>query len=508
MPGPRDLLANALERLEALHRAGQHVVASADLAKADRTRLVRAGWLRPVVRGWYLSVHPAAEEGDTTSWLAHWSEFIARYAARRFGDDWHLSPEISLLLQTAMPLAGRQVVIHTPAGHNNVTPLAQGWSVMDYRPPAMPPAEEVTEQSGLRLLSLPYALSQVSETFFRAQKASAEVALGLLPDVSDLARILLDAGKPVVAGRLAGALRAAGRGREASELRKALEAGGYRITETNPFEIPPVSIAPPVNRSPYVLRLHAMWTTMREPIIEAFDAPPGRPANVEAYLADLASRYVNDAYHSLSIEGYAVTPELIERVRTGLWNPDGEDKASRDAMAAKGYALAHERVKAGIERILKGADAGEVVRESLAEWNSALWEPSVQAGILKPSQLAGYRNGPVYIRNAEHVPPPREAVRDCMPEFFALLEKEESAAVRAVLGHFAFVFIHPYADGNGRLGRFIMNAMLASGGYPWTVIPVGRRPDYFRALDEASARGNIEPLARFLWQLVHDQSAN
>ncbi|WP_366635422.1 Fic family protein [Aquisalimonas sp.] len=41
--------------------------------------------------------------------------------------------------------------------------------------------------------------------------------------------------------------------------------------------------------------------------------------------------------------------------------------------------------------------------------------------------------------------------------------------MRAVLGHWLFGSIHPYPDGNGRMGRFTMNAMLASGGYPWTV---------------------------------------
>ncbi|HRH89073.1 MAG TPA: Fic family protein, partial [Rubrivivax sp.] len=41
-----------------------------------------------------------------------------------------------------------------------------------------------------------------------------------------------------------------------------------------------------------------------------------------------------------------------------------------------------------------------------------------------------------------------------------------------MLGHFLFVHIHPYSDGNGRIGRFILNTFLASGGYPWTVIRV------------------------------------
>ena len=231
------------------------------------------------------------------------------------------------------------------------------------------------------------------------------------------------------------------------------------------------------------------------------------PANVDAYMADIEARYVADAYNSLSIEGYTVTVELIERVRAGTWNPNSEeDKKSRDTMAAKGYSLAHEEVKKTIEKILAGENAGVVLRNSFADWHLALWKPSVQAGILRPEELAGYRNGPIYIRNADHVPPPREAVRDCMPEFFSLLEKDDHAGVRAVLGHFIFVYIHPYVDGNGRLGRFIMNAMLASGGYPWTIVPVERRNDYLATLNEASGKSSIRPLAEFLNGLRKVQS--
>jgi Fic family protein len=75
-------------------------------------------------------------------------------------------------------------------------------------------------------------------------------------------------------------------------------------------------------------------------------------------------------------------------------------------------------------------------------------------GILKPQDLAGHRAHQVFIRNAAHVPPPVEAVRDMMPALFALLETEPDAAVRAVLGHFVFVLTHPYMEGNGRMGRF------------------------------------------------------
>ncbi len=89
-----------------------------------------------------------------------------------------------------------------------------------------------------------------------------------------------------------------------------------------------------------------------------------------------------------------------------------------------------------------------------------------------------------------------------MPTLFELLEQEPEASVRAVLGHFIFVFIHPYMDGSGRIGRFLMNAMLSSGGYPWTVIPVEERKRYMEALESASVDGNIVPFAQFIGYLV------
>jgi Fic family protein len=125
------------------------------------------------------------------------------------------------------------------------------------------------------------------------------------------------------------------------------------------------------------------------------------------------------------------------------------------------------------------------------------------AGLLKASDLAGYRNHQVYIGNSKHTPLNIDAVREAMPALFELLQQESEAFIRAVLGHFIFVFIHPYMDGNGRMGRFLMNVMLASGGYPWTVIPVEARDEYMHALESASVGQDIRPLARFLAYLVN-----
>jgi Fic family protein len=131
-----------------------------------------------------------------------------------------------------------------------------------------------------------------------------------------------------------------------------------------------------------------------------------------------------------------------------------------------------------------------------------MFAPSVTAGLLKPADLAGYRNGPVHIRRSMHVPPNAEAVRDAMTVFFEMVTGEANPAVRVVLGHFIFVYIHPYTDGNGRTARFLMNVMMAAAGYPWTVVPLERRDGYMAALEEASVRQNIVPFTDFLAQLV------
>lgn len=149
-------------------------------------------------------------------------------------------------------------------------------------------------------------------------------------------------------------------------------------------------------------------------------------------------------------------------------------------------------------RVIGGASPGDRVRMAHRDWYREIFHPVVAARITGAASLAGYRNDAVNLRGWCRVPPRWETARDAVPALFDLLEKETETSVRAVLGHRLFGYIHPFPDGNGRMARFLMNAMLTSGGYPWTVIRLEHRDAYLAALERASVFQDIGPFARFL----------
>jgi Fic family protein len=283
-----------------------------------------------------------------------------------------------------------------------------------------------------------------------------------------------------------------------------MKGAGYDVREEDPFQTKLAVTLSSREVSPYANRIRLMWHNQRQSVIDNFPGKNEIAADKERYLKQVDDIYITDAYNSLSIEGYQVTEKLIEQVRSGNWNPDGNnaDREQKDAMAARGYWLAFQKVKESIKSVLEGKNGGEVSHNDHGTWYRELFSPGVSAGILKPSDLAGYRNSQVYIKGSKHTPLNPDAVRDAMPVLFDLLKEETEPCVCAVLGHFIFVYIHPYMDGNGRIARFLMNVMLASGGFRWTVIPVEKRFEYMAALEKASVKQDISDFTRFIAGLV------
>ncbi len=503
-------LATALVELKQLQGAGQSVLRTDDLGRVSREVLLDNGWLQPIISGWYMCSTPGREDGGTTAWNAHVREFVSRYATHRFGGVWCVDPDYSIKLRTGSTLTPKQIIIHSPEGNNSRLELPFASSIFVYKTREDLPTQYISQVDGLLAYDLPYALTRVPEAYFRVSKQDALVALRSLPDGTDINRVLLETGQAAAAGRLAGALRACGREDLAEEILSAMRGVGHRVEESNPFAEPIADLGPVRRISPYVDRLDLMWRRMRVGVVEVFSAQPvavpSSKREIDQAMARIEERYATDAYHSLSIEGYRVTEDMIRKVAEGDWDPKNHaaDQGARDAMAAHGYWRAHNAVKQSIRRALDNdvTNIGTLLRRDHRTWFRELFGPSVDAGIIRASDLAGYRNDQVYIRNADHVPPPRDAVRDLMPALFDLLRDEQSTQVRAVMGHFAFVFVHPYMDGNGRMARFLMNAVLCTAGFPWTVIKLEQRKHYFAALNNASAQDDIRPFARFIAECV------
>lgn len=516
---PAERLAQDLEALNLVQREG--VVQTSSLPRTRRERLRQAGFLQDVVKGWCIVTAPAlsaAPDGSSTAWYASFWAFVRQYLQSRFGAAYCLSPEASLLRHVQNTLVPQQVIVMTERGSNQVLSLPFGTSLFLYKDTAHIPQERVLAD-GLHLMSLPLALCRVAPSFFRHSPADAEIALRLVRDPAPLLYLLLENGGRAAAGRLAGAYAHLGEAAVSERIVATVKAAGLPVKPVSPFQqgeedqqgeeennghkaggetallTSGVRLA-----SPAAARVQALWKAMRPAVLHAFPAAPGLPADPAGYLAQVAERYGSDAYNSLSIEGYQVSPDLIAQVRRGQWNPNASsaDGAQRDALAARGYFQAFQAVQQSVGRVLEGMNAGQVVVEDHQGWYREMFAPSVQAGVLPATALAGYRSGAVYLRGSRHVPPSSEAVLDCLDTLFALLRQEPKASVRAVLGHFLFVYIHPYPDGNGRIGRFLMNVLLASGGYPWTVIRQSRRREYMQALEAASTEGDIQPFAAFI----------
>ncbi len=503
MAQPSEKLADSLSVLKKLQDEGAVAIRTRRLSRTHRQRLLKTGFIREVMKGWYTATRPDEPPGESTGWYASFWSFCAQYLNGRFGEHWCLSPEQSLSLHMGDWTVPKQLLVRSTKGGNKPTELLFGTSVFDVRLD-LPPAGDREVRNDLRIFNLPAALIACAPGQFTAHPDDLRTALAMVAEPSHLLRRLLGGGRTVVAGRLAGGLRNIDRNEIADQILRAMRAAGHTVHESDPFNDRPTVTFAARETSPYLNRLKLLWASMRHAVLGAFPAPASTRPDSATYLKQVDELYAADAYNSLSIEGYRVSAALIEHVRCGNWNPehDENDRHNRNALAARGYWQAFQRLKSSLESVLAGENPGAVARRDYDAWYAELFGPSVTAGIIDAADLAGIRNGPIYIRRSMYVPPSHAAVRELMPQYFELLQSEAEPAVRVVLGHFVFVYIHPYMVGNGRMGRFLMNAMMAAGGYPWTIIPLERRAEYMSSLESASVHHDIKPFADFLASLI------
>lgn len=138
MAKPHEKLAESLAVLKALQDGRRRIFNSDELTRVHRERLLHNGFLRDVIKGWLMSTGPQAQQQDTTPCYASFWEFCFLYCNDRFGKDWFLSPEQSLLLHAEAPTIPPQVVVNSPKGTNNKIDLLFGTSLYDLKVKEMP----------------------------------------------------------------------------------------------------------------------------------------------------------------------------------------------------------------------------------------------------------------------------------------------------------------------------------------------------------------------------------
>jgi len=506
------LLAESLQN--ASDNAIENIVYHKSIKAKQQALLVKNGYLKRIIKGWYLldadlSVQKA---GESALWYESMWVFIEQYLSYRFKDNYWLSSEASLDLLTDNNSMPSQIVVFVKSNEAvwTVTELPNNMSICVTNSKNRP--DELISFRGLNIYSLESAIVNSTPVSFRNNPLSMQIALKNA-NFDALANALIHSKNTASAGRIIGGYKVLTMRAESEKLKAIMSGAGLgNIKIVDPFDKPPVQFGRMIKEAASATRVRIMWQHMRQSILENYEGQypdfdfNARP--IDETLAMINEVYVHDAYNSLSIEGYKVTPDLIKSVSNGDWSPDTieRDHDAKDALAARGYYDAFNKVLESIVAGHNGEDLNLLIDIGITEWYTLLFSPCVVAGIVRDIDLAGFRKGPIYIRKSKHAPPASEQLMDCMTALKECIAEETSFPVKAILGHFFIGYIHPFIDGNGRTARFLMNFIFIIGGYNWVVIKQETRNEYLDALESASSDENIVPFVEFILATIQNEN--
>ncbi|MDR1151690.1 MAG: Fic family protein [Bifidobacteriaceae bacterium] len=210
-------------------------------------------------------------------------------------------------------------------------------------------------------------------------------------------------------------------------------------------------------------------------------------ASIEPFLAR------SEAIASSKIEREMTTVDQLARAQVGIKAP----RSARSVFAAM----------TGLKKLVEHSMSGPITLSAILAAHRCLMEEdrfeASYAGRLRDMQnwIGGSDYSP---RGAAYVPPAPERVEALMADLVAFVNREDLDPVtQAALAHAQFESIHPFTDGNGRVGRSLINAVWRRRGLTTQVtVPVaaalaGRRETYFAALARFRD-GEAEPLVVLL----------
>jgi Fic family protein len=212
------------------------------------------------------------------------------------------------------------------------------------------------------------------------------------------------------------------------------------------------------------------WHPLLDRIRESY-AREARLMPSSAKAKELDTFAIRFTYDTQRIEGSTLTlketASLLERGVTPRNRPVGDVRE----------AEAHRRLFYEMLEYKKDLSLNVIL-----EWHEKLFEET------KPDIAGRIRKSRVGIPGSRFTPPLAVEVYPMLQDFFRWYGKSKDKlhpVELAALVHLKFVTIHPFADGNGRMSRLMMNFVLKSKGYPMLNIPYEGRNSYYGALERA-----------------------
>lgn len=189
-------------------------------------------------------------------------------------------------------------------------------------------------------------------------------------------------------------------------------------------------------------------------------------------------------YHSNAIEGNTLSLHETQMVLEYGMTVDGHPL--REYLEATNHAEAFDTLPALVER--------PITVETVQNLHALVMDKvDPQAGELRKVQ--------VYIRGAPFTPPPARDVPLYLTQWVDWLMSDNALhydpVTRAAIAHHDFEALHPFTDGNGRVGRLLLNLMLMQDGYPPALVLREWRPRYIQALQQAHV-GEYTPLVNLV----------
>ena len=139
-------------------------------------------------------------------------------------------------------------------------------------------------------------------------------------------------------------------------------------------------------------------------------------------------------------------------------------------------------------KIISGKKSSKITRDIVFSWHKEIFSQTKigESGNIRQHNVGIINNARITFASVPEIPKRLE-------EFFSWINKhdqKENPVEFACLAHYKFVSIHPFADGNGRISRLIMNYILYKYDYPLLLIKNTDRKAYFKALAKSQLENN------------------